>query len=75
MSVLQATRLPDRCPATHVLGIGHAAVSSASPRRCSCVRGKALQLAVYTLYDGPADIDWLKTITQRWQDELLRLNR
>ena len=39
------------------------------------VRGKALSLSVYTLYDSPADIDWLKTITQRWQDELLRLNR
>lgn len=39
------------------------------------VRGKALQLQVYTLYDGPADTEWLKTITQRWQDELLRINK
>jgi putative ubiquitin-RnfH superfamily antitoxin RatB of RatAB toxin-antitoxin module len=39
------------------------------------VRGKALQLSVYTLYDSPADLDWLKSITQRWVDELLRLNR
>ena len=39
------------------------------------VRGKALSLSVYTLYDSPADIDWLKTITQRWQEELIRLNK
>ena len=38
------------------------------------VRGKALQISAFTLYDSPADADWLKTITQRWHDELLRLN-
>lgn len=39
------------------------------------VRGKALHLAIYAMYDSPADVDWLKSITQRWIDELLRLNR
>ena len=39
------------------------------------VRGKALHLAVYAIYESPADIDWLKSITQRWVDELQRLNR
>jgi hypothetical protein len=38
------------------------------------VHGKAIQLAVYTLFEGPADVEWLKTTTQRWVDELLRLN-
>ncbi len=38
------------------------------------VRGKALQLGVYSMYENPADIEWLKTTTQRWTDELLRLN-
>jgi hypothetical protein len=38
------------------------------------VHGKALQLAVYTLYESPEDVDWLKTTTQRWVEELLRLN-
>ncbi|MEK6245179.1 MAG: hypothetical protein AABM33_11855 [Pseudomonadota bacterium] len=38
------------------------------------VRGKAIQLAVFSLFDGPADVEWLKTISQRWADELLRLN-
>ncbi len=39
------------------------------------VRGKALILTVYTLFYDSADIDWLKTASQRWADELLRLNR
>ncbi len=72
VSVMQATRLPDLPGATFW--------KSATPQYLSftttlmLVRGKALQLAVYTLYDGPADTDWLRTITRRWQDELLRLN-
>lgn len=38
-------------------------------------RGKALQLTALTGYDGAADLDWLKGITERWINELLRLNR
>jgi hypothetical protein len=38
------------------------------------VRGKALILTVYTLYDDPADMDWLKAASRRWADELQRLN-
>ncbi len=73
VSVMQATRIPDR-PAERFW-------QSNTPQflcfttTLFLVRGKALQLQVYTLYDGPADTDWLKTITQRWQDDLLRLNR
>ena len=39
------------------------------------VRGKVLRLSVYTLLTSPADTDWVKTTTQRWIDELQRLNR
>jgi hypothetical protein len=73
VSVLQASRLPDR-PATTFWG-------SPTPRYLCytttlfLVRGKMLQIRVYSFYDTPDDIDWLKVITQRWQDELLRLNR
>ncbi|HLX79868.1 MAG TPA: hypothetical protein VKS43_04720 [Burkholderiales bacterium] len=38
------------------------------------LRGKAVQIAVYSLVGGLADVAWLKTITQRWYDELQRLN-
>ena len=38
------------------------------------VRGRALQLMIFGLYNGPADMEWLTTVTQRWADELRRLN-
>jgi hypothetical protein len=72
-SILQATRVPD-------LPGGKFWESDKPQYLCFTttlflLRGKALQLKIFTLYDGPEDTDWLKTITQRWQDELLRLNR
>lgn len=39
------------------------------------VRGKALNLSVYTGYDAPADLEWIRSITARWIEELERLNR
>lgn len=38
------------------------------------VRGKTLLLSVFTLFHGPADMDWLKLATRRWVDDLQRLN-
>jgi hypothetical protein len=38
------------------------------------VRGKALILSIYTLFYEPADIDWLRFSSQRWADDLQRLN-
>lgn len=38
------------------------------------VRGKALILTVYTLLYDSADIDWLTFSTQRWVEDLQRLN-
>jgi hypothetical protein len=38
------------------------------------VRGKALSLSVYTQYDNPADLEWIRVTTARWIDELKRLN-
>jgi hypothetical protein len=74
-SILQCARLPDR-PATTFW-------ASDTPRflcyttTLFLVRGKALRLGAYAIYENQAevDLDWLKAITQRWQDELLRLNR
>ncbi len=73
ISVLQATRLPPLSGATMFDDKKPQYLFSTTT--LFLVRGKALQLAVYTLYDSPADLDWLKSITQRWVDELLRLNR
>ena len=38
------------------------------------LRGKVLNLSVYTQYDDPADLEWIRITTGRWIDELKRLN-
>jgi hypothetical protein len=39
------------------------------------VRGKALNLAVYSAYESPADLEWIRFTTGRWVEDLERLNR
>jgi hypothetical protein len=38
------------------------------------LRGKALSLSVYTQYDEPADLEWIRVTTARWIEDLKRLN-
>ena len=38
------------------------------------VRGKVINLAVFTVYDSPADAEWLRALTLRWAEDLQRLN-
>ena len=38
------------------------------------LRGKALNLAVFTAYDSAVDLDWIRATTARWIEELRRLN-
>lgn len=38
------------------------------------LRGKALNLTVTTGYESKADVEWIRTTTLRWADELRRLN-
>jgi hypothetical protein len=38
------------------------------------LRGKALTLSVTSGYEGRADLEWLRTTTLRWIEELRRLN-
>lgn len=72
VSVLQATRLPPLPPAT--LWADRKPQYQYSTTTLLLLRGKALRLGVYTLFRGQADVDWLVAITQRWVDELQRLN-
>lgn len=70
VSILQGTRLPpigsrwDEKPQY-----------LASTTTLLLLRGKALRLDVHTGLESPADLDWLKFVTGRWVEELLRLNR
>ncbi len=38
------------------------------------LRGKALNFSVYSAYEGPADLEWVRAITVRWIGDLQRLN-
>jgi hypothetical protein len=72
VSVLQGTRLP---------GPERASVFSRERPRYAIstttlmlVRGKALNLSVYSLYEDAEDVRWIRVTTARWVDEVLRLN-
>jgi hypothetical protein len=39
------------------------------------LRGKMLQLVIYGSFESPQDLDWIRFTTQRWVEELRRLNR
>ena len=67
-AVLQGARLPDMPRA-------HEARYLLSTMTLMLVRGKPLNLAIYTSYAGDADLEWIRGTTLRWIDELQRLNR
>ena len=71
VSVLQGTRLP---PLTGRAFQDNKEQFMFFSTTIVLVAGKALQLGVYSLYDSPTDIEWVKGITLRWIEELLRLN-
>ena len=69
ISVLQGMRLPDtqqppRRDPQYML----------STTTLMLTRGKALNLALYTTYAGDADVDWIRATTERWVEEIQRLN-
>ncbi len=72
VSVLQGTRVPS--PPSGIFGTEKPARYVLSSTTLLLLRGKALNLSVYTAYDTPADIDWIRANTVRWIDELRRLN-
>jgi len=69
VSVLQGARLPSpedrpKAPVKYML----------TTTTLILLRGKALNLGVFTSYDSPADLDWIRALTVRWVEELQRLN-
>jgi len=70
-SALIATRLPSTGGAMGYFATANYLITT---RSLMLVRGKTLDLSVYTTYDGPADVEWIRTITVRWIEELRRLN-
>jgi len=73
VSVLQGLRIPGKKkgglftrgdPSTYVL----------SSTTLILLRGKALNLSVFTHFDSPADLEWIRATTVRWAEDLQRLN-
>jgi hypothetical protein len=67
VSLLLGTRLPPQrpeAPPRYLL----------SSRTLMLVRGKVLDLSLFSRYESAADLDWVRTATARWIDELQRLN-
>jgi hypothetical protein len=38
------------------------------------LRGRGLNLSVFTMYESPGDLDWIRATTLRWIEDLQRLN-
>lgn len=66
VSVLQGTRLATKpnAPPQYLL----------STTTLLLVRGRALSVSAFAGYYDEADPDWLRAVTLRWVDDLLRLN-
>lgn len=69
VAVIQGARMPPATrradePARYLL-------SSTALMR---LRGRALQLSVYSAFDTPEDFEWLRRATTDWMDDLERLN-
>jgi hypothetical protein len=66
-SLLLGTRLPparEDAPRRYLV----------SSRTLLLLRGKALELSVFSRYESGADLEWVRGATERWVEELRRLN-
>ena len=68
VSVLQGTRLPDPP------GFGAKPEYMLSTTTLLALRGKALSVSVYSMYESADDLAWIKLATARWIEDLQRLN-
>lgn len=71
VSVLQGTRLP--APRARFWD-DEKSLYFLSTTTMLLLRGKVLHLAVFSGQEAQPDFDWIRGITQRWVDELLRIN-
>ena len=68
VSVLQGTRAPAQRRSSE------APQYALSTTTLMLLRGKALNLSVYTLYENASDLEWVRATTARWIDDIARLN-
>lgn len=71
VSVLQGTRLPGRAATFWEKETFRYFVSTAT---LLLLRGKVLQLLVFSSFEGAHDLEWIRGTTLRWVDEVVRVN-
>ena len=70
VSVLQGARAPDSPNARW----GEPPRYLLSTTTLMLLRGKAINAAIYARYESDADLEWIRSATLRWIEELQRLN-
>ena len=73
VSVLQGARLPSP-PRASVFADPPAPQYVLSTTTLLLLHGKALSLSVFSPYESPADLEWIRAVTLRWLEDLQRLN-
>ncbi len=70
LSVMQGTMVPQ--PGRW---IDDPPIYKVSTMTLALIGGRAVYLSAFSTYDGPADIEWVKTVAERWVEDLRRLNK
>ncbi len=70
VSVMQGTMVPQ--PGRW---IDDPPIYKVSTKTLALIGGRAVYLSAFSTYDGPADIEWVRTVAERWVEDLRRLNR
>jgi hypothetical protein len=73
VSVLQGLRLPPKKKGG-MFSTPEAPRFVLSSTTLVLVRGRGLNLSVFTAYDSPQDLDWIRGTTLRWAEDLQKLN-
>ncbi len=72
VSILQGTRMPDE---GGFFGLWAKTQYVLATTTLFLLRGKAVQAAVYSVFESPNDVEWIAVVTEQWIQELIRINR
>jgi hypothetical protein len=73
VSLLYGTRVPQ--PPPSIFREDKPAIFKLSTMTLALIGGRALYISAYSAYDSPADVFWIRGITETWVEELQRLNK
>ena len=73
ISLLHGTMLPQ--PPPSIWRDEPPAVFKLTSTTLALIGGRAVYVSAFSAYDSPADVIWIRSISETWTDELRRLNR